>query len=506
MFNWIRKGVSKLDSMLNKPLSTESIKWLELEITEWLESKERKKQLDGERYYKGDQDITKAKRMVIGEDGKLVEVDNLPNHKIVDNQYKKLVNQKVNHLVGKPFIVDTENEAYKDRLEKQYFNKKFMKLLKSVCKDGQNGGISYLYPYYENNELKFRRFKSSEVKVYWKDADHDEIDFFIHWYTETVRMNNGTKEDIEHVEVYTSDGVSYYIRKKGTLLFDDKKQQTTYLTRIEMDAEDNVLAEERLNFERIPLIPFKISDDELPLLNRVRSLQDGINTIVSTFMNNMMEEPRNTILVLVNYDGQDLAEFRQNLAQYGVVKVRNDASGTGGDLRSLQVEVNSENWKAILEIFKKTIIQNGGGVDLTELRSTGTPNQMNIQSMYYDIELDTNDTETEYQSAFEELLWFINFDLNYRGEGNFFDEDVDIIFNRDKLSDETSIIDNLMKLKGTISDEDIIKQLPFGDATKLIENMKKQKEEEKAELDDYSSTFKPQNNPLEPSSKQGDMQ
>ena len=72
---------------------------------------------------------------------------------------------------------------------------------------------------------------------------------------------------------------------------------------------------------------------------------------------------------------------------------------------------------------------------------------------------------------------------------DFFDEDVDFIFNRDMPQDETTIIDNLMKLKGTISDEDIIKQLPFGDADKLIENMKKQKEQEKAELDDYNSTF-----------------
>ena len=33
---------------------------------------------------------------------------------------------------------------------------------------------------------------------------------------------------------------------------------------------------------------------------------------------------------------------------------------------------------------------------------------MNIQSMYSDIDLDANGMETEFQAAFEELLWFIN--------------------------------------------------------------------------------------------------
>lgn len=68
--------------------------------------------------------------------------------------------------------------------------------------------------------------------------------------------------------------------------------------------------------------------------------------------------------------------------------------------------------------------------------------------------------------------------------------DVDFIFNRDMPQDETSIIDNLVKLKGIISDEDIIKQLPFGDSQKLIDNMKKQKEEQRYEaLKEYANAF-----------------
>ena len=44
----------------------------------------------------------------------------------------------------------------------------------------------------------------------------------------------------------------------------------------------------------------------------------------------MEEDPRNTILVLKNYDGENLGEFRQNLSTYGAVKVRTIDGAMGG--------------------------------------------------------------------------------------------------------------------------------------------------------------------------------
>lgn len=511
MLNAIRKGVSWLDAKLNKPLeeTAHNLRWLELELEAWLNSKERRDQIKADEYYRDIQDILKYKRTAIGEGGELEEVTNLPNKKITDNQYKRLVNQKVNHLVGKPFTVNSDDEQYVGMLNK-YFNKKFMKTLKRIGKDANNGGISYLYPYYDNNELKFKRFKSYEVKVFWKDDEHDEIDFFWRYYTKQVRFSNGSVEVIRHLEVYTMEGVRYYIYKGGVLLYDKKKGETTYSYITYTSSIDNEVVEEQyLSFERIPLIPFKVSDTEEPLLKRVKSLQDGINTITTVFMNNMLEDSRNTILIIMNYDGENLGEFRRNLSAYGAIKVRNTNEEKGG-VDTLHIEVNAENYKAILGVFKNAIIENGGGVDVKELRASGTPNQMNIQSMYYDIELDTNDTETEFQDAMEQLKWFIDFDINYQGKGNYFDKEVEFIFNRDMLQDETSIIDNLVKLKGTISDEDIIRQLPFGNADKLIENMKKQKEEQKQEMmNDYANAFgnNPPTNENDPKEKEpGDEQ
>ena len=79
--------------------------------------------LDGERYYLGLHDILKRTRMAIGENGELKEVHNIPNNKIIDNQYKKMVNQKVDYLLAKPLTIECENKTYL-KLLKSIFNKR----------------------------------------------------------------------------------------------------------------------------------------------------------------------------------------------------------------------------------------------------------------------------------------------------------------------------------------------------------------------------------------------
>lgn len=144
------------------------------------------------------------------------------------------------------------------------------------------------------------------------------------------------------------------------------------------------------------------------------------------------------------------------------MKVRYDGETKGG-VETLEITVNSENYKAILEIFKKAIIENGMGYDAKDDRLSGNPNQMNIQSMYSDIDLDANDMETELQAAFEDVLWFVNAYLSNSGYGDFEGEEVNIIFNRDILINESEAIDNCAKSVGILSDETIIGMHPWVD-------------------------------------------
>ena len=71
--------------------------------------------------------------------------------------------------------------------------------------------------------------------------------------------------------------------------------------------------------------------------------------------------------------------------------------------KSIIYQVNPENYRLILSILSKELIKNASGYDVDELKSGTTPNQMTIKSIYNDIDLDSNEIETEFQASFEEV-------------------------------------------------------------------------------------------------------
>ena len=472
MFNFADSWKAKLERLVNVSAASKLTdeQFIVKEIKRFKNSQRRKEMLDGERYFDGKHDILTRERTVIGKDGDLEVVKNLPNNRIVDNQYKKMVIQKSNYLLGQPFTVQADNDAYV-KILKKFLNKKFMRTLKAVGEDSLNCGIGWLFPMYdEKGQFIFKRFRPWEIIPGWKDAEHTELEYFIRIY-EVVAYVGNEEKIIEKVEIYDETGISYFELTDGGKLLPDGEQHVPYFS----------IEDQGYNWTKIPLIAFKYNNKENPLIKMVKSLQDGLNLIESNFQNQMEEDPRNTILVVVNYDGENLGEFRRNLATYGAVKVRT-VDGAGGDVRTLQVEVNADNYKAIIELFKKAIIENAMGYDAKDERMAGTPNQMNIQSMYNDIDLDANGMETEYQASFEDLLWFLNMHLFNIGMGDFEDEEVEIIFNRDMMLNEGEVIDNISKSAGIISDETLVAQHPWVDdpqaeLERLEEQKKKQQEE-----------------------------
>ena len=144
------------------------------------------------------------------------------------------------------------------------------------------------------------------------------------------------------------------------------------------------------------------------------------------------------------------------------------------------------------------------GYDAKDDRMSGNPNQMNIQSMYSDIDLDANDMETELQAAFEQILWFVNAYLANAGIGDFTGEKADIIFNRDILINETEAIENCKSSIGILSTETIIGQHPWiDDPAQELERVEEEKR--KAQEDMYNQDVFPGSgeNPFQAKAKGG---
>ncbi len=98
------------------PLRLDQI--IQLEISEWEQSKELKLMKLGRKYYRGDHEINKRRREIIGEGGRKVEDKNLANKKLVHTFVRKLVDQKIGYLLSKQPSIQTKNKKYADELDR----------------------------------------------------------------------------------------------------------------------------------------------------------------------------------------------------------------------------------------------------------------------------------------------------------------------------------------------------------------------------------------------------
>ncbi len=447
--------------------------FMQRELNHFLNSPQRRLMLEGENYFLGDMDIRFKERTAIGADGLPQPIHNLPNSRLKDNQYRKMVLQKVNYLVGKPLSMQSEDKAYLGALG-AIFGAGWNRKLRAIAEGALNEGIYWAFPTYEaDGHFIIRTFPGYEICPEWADAEHEVLEYAYRVYPVKLYQGKVIERTIWKVEVYTESGIDFFESDGYSMnIVPCEPWHQDYMLITDEDGH-----QEGYNWSRIPLIPFRANRYETPLIKSAKSLQDAINTILSNFTDNMQEDARNTILVLVNYDGENLGSFRQNLSTYGAVKVTS-VDGVQGDVKTLQVSVNADNYKAILEVLKKAMIENCMGYDAKDDRMSGTPNEMNIQSMYNDIDMDASTMEAEFQAALEQLLWFVKAHLANTGAGDFEDSKVTFVFNRNMIMNQSELINNARNSEGLVSDETILAHHPWvTDVAAELERVKKQKEE-----------------------------
>jgi SPP1 family phage portal protein len=366
--------------------------YLAKEITQWLDSPGRAEQIAAAKYLMGRHDILNRQRQVIGKGGTLETSRNLPNNRLVDNQYGKLVRQKVNYLMGNPFRFEGK-EVKVLRTLHTFFNLRRRRVIRAVCEDSMNTGIGWVMPIVDaQGRFELKRIPPYEVLPFWADGGHSVLDCAVRVYEQECMDYTMHSSRTKKVEVYTPKSIERYTLDGGKLLHEGGGPWLT-------------LNGKPWGWGKVPLIAFK-APCEQALLNRVKSLQDALNTLLSDFQNSLQEDARNTILVLKNYDGADLAEFRHNLAAYGAVRVKT-IDGTQGGVETLRVHVDHQSYEALSAMLKRAIIDNGMGFDICDGALRGTPNRMTLLAMYADIELDSDSYECEWKAGFEELLGFI---------------------------------------------------------------------------------------------------
>lgn len=460
-------------------------------ISEFENSDELAMMNKAQKYYSNDNDIIERKRYYIDRKGIKQEVTNLSNTKLPHPYLKKLTNQKVNYLLGKELTIQCDNDKFGEELGK-YIGRAFLSILKNTGKNAILNGISWIQPYYNREgNLKFKRIPSEEVIPFWADADHTELDGVIRYYTMFEYDIDGNKKEVVKVEYHTVEGVWYYIKGDKGLEPDLEASPSGEVCghfivtnpaidedgKPKLDENGNqMFTNEQATWERIPFIAFKYNQDEISLLKWVKPLIDDYDINTSDTSNTLQDVP-NSIKVVKNYDGTDKGEFVQNLATFRTAFVSGD-----GDMTTVENKLDIAAIDSHLDRLRKDIYESGSGVD-TQAEDLGNASGVALKFRYADLDNDMQDMANEFSSSLENLIWFVKVDMLNKGIGDFMNEEYEIVFNTDNITNESEIITSCKDSAGIISDETILTNHPWvTDATKEMDRIKKERDEKLTEM------------------------
>lgn len=232
--------------------------------------------------------------------------------------------------------------------------------------------------------------------------------------------------------------------------------------------------EEWKTWGKVPFIPFKNNQIEMPDIKFVKSLIDGYDLGRSEAAN-YMDEVKNLIFVLKGYGGQNLSAFIKQLNEDRAILI-DDAEDGGVDTLTPQMDITA--LREHYEQLNRDIVESGQSVNKDLDKFGSAPSGVALKFMYSSLDLKCNLMETEFSRGFELLLYFVDLYLQISGHGYYEKIDVELVFNRDMAINEAEQIQNCSNSQGIISDETLIAHHPFvSDVEEELEALKRQKEE-----------------------------
>lgn len=443
---------------------------IKIEIDEFNASKQRQLMIKGENYYKVENDIL-ARKMYRYENEKPVEDETKTNHKLAHGFMHEFVDDKVNYLLSKPFTMECEDATYLKTVQ-DALGKRYQHRLVQLGTECSNKGIAWSYEYIDaNGNKKSKRIPSEQLKPLWLDNDHEELQAMIRYY-QVETYEGKEKKYVTKIEYHTPDGVEYYVQTKdGQVILDAEMY-------LQAEGEDNLLPHftingERGSWERVPFVPWKNNDFELPDIQFVKTLVDDYD-LTRSDVSNLLTDIKDIIFALRGYGGEDLSEFMRELAYYKAVKLDADEnSGVDKIEHTINIDAAEKHFKQLL----KDIYRFGQAVDKGQDSLGNSPSGIALKFLYSGLDLKCNALEDSFKWSFEQQLYFVNKYLEITKQ-KISDKEISIVFNRDIAINESQAITDCQNSMGVISQQTIIENHPWT----------KDYETEKARLDDEAKS------------------
>lgn len=468
-------------------------------ITQFNMSDIKSKMLEGERYFRNQNDILKKdlKTYTVfdqktGNKKKIVNENKSDEH-LPHGFYPKQVNQKKTYVCGKPITitynmpVDGDKDETTKNAEKKITNMvwnvlgaNFEKLIKNRVKEASNKGRSWIHPDYMEGKFVLKRIPSEECIPIYDNETQTFLIGFIHFYT-IQDISGDEPEDRVYVEYWDKREVRYYLETKvgdTTIFLEDAtrpKPECHWYREIYDGALNNLKKIEKHSWGRVPFIEIENNEEKTTDLEPIKPLIDAYDLIDSGFVNTI-EDLKEIIWLINGYGAEDLLALIENLKVNGIART-ND---TAGKIDAKLLPIPYEARQALLKGLKELIYEFGRAVDTSNKDLIGqAPSGVSLEFLYTDLDMKADDSISGLTSAIYEILWYVLQDLKMQGkipqEINEFDFKIE--FNKSRIFNETEKV-NTLSNDTVISTRTKLEKHPYVDDVDIeMQRLKEEKEE-----------------------------
>jgi len=380
----------------------------------------------------------------------------------------------------KPSLIsyDSEDENYLTQLQEIFdYNNEEIKTAEIGEDQGKFGiGIELLFTVpeteiSEDNEIElnnipyFTKIKPYETVLIYQRKLNKPLYCAIRYY-EFEKKDDGSK--VFQVEVYYKDRVEEYSMVKD---ISNKKVITLIQTYPHF-------------FGDVPIVTYVNNDEFQADYEPVQPLIDAYDKLISDGLNEM-DRFASAYLVFQNYilantnDENEARAKLERIKKFRVFEVTDD-----GDVRFLTKDIPSEFFNFFKQTIREDIEYHSHIPDFRSAAFTGKSGEA-MKYALIDFENLAADKQAQIEKGLQRRIRLINNFLKIKAieSGN-----VVIKFERNLPSNDTQMIDNVIKLKqnSLLADEDLLALLPVDmvpDVQKALDNLNKQKEENMAMFD-----------------------
>lgn len=395
-------------------------------ITEFLKSQLYQRMLDGQKYYKCENDITNRKFFYYNM-GNKVEDSYRSNIKVANDFLKIIIDQKVSYCLSKDIIIDNISDLPFDINDE----------IDYVAEEAAQKSVGWCFVWIDKEGLfKQKQIESETVIPLYDGSIEENLVGLIRIYK---------IEDNEYAE-YWDDFL------KTTYIKDGSKY-------IEAGIETHL--DNGISWGKIPFVRLLNNRYNMTDLDNIKSLIDAYDYTISDFANNFIDF-QEVIYKLVNYaeslkDEQSLSELIDYLKKYKIINVSD-----GGDFEVIMNEIPSQARKEFLEILRKNIYMFSHSVD-TEKLSGGDLTNVTIKAYFTNLDQKCNKFIKECKRFIMDMLYFSNKFKEFKQLPVDDLTKIDIKFNKSQIINEAEIVDMLISLVGMVSKETLLKLNPLID-------------------------------------------